>query len=144
MYTRIIASTWQFNLYTNKSLDGSGNTIATATWGDSTHQSGISGLSFKTPTPQEIAIYYAGRGDWIHAILYPYMIYAGEAVYGLGFLFVAGVLYLRHKKWEVILVCLFLFGGSTGLGFLIPDAAYRLLYIVVAFALTWLLVKVFK
>jgi hypothetical protein len=72
------------------------------------------------------------------------MIYAGDAVYGLGFLFVGGVLYLRHKKWEVILVCLFLFGGAGGLGFLIPDIAYRLLYIVTALALTWLLIKVFK
>ena len=144
MYTRLVAASWQFNLYTKTALDPSNNVVATAYWGDSTHQSGISGLSFQTPTAQETAIFYAGHGDWIHAILYPYMIYAGDAVYGLGFLFVGGVLYLRHKKWEVILVCLFLFGGAGGLGFLIPDIAYRLLYIVTALALTWLLIKVFK
>jgi hypothetical protein len=126
------------------SLDGSGDTLASCHWGDSAHTSGISGLSFRTPTAQEIAIYYAGQGDWVRAVLYPYMIYAGESVYGLGFLFVGGVLYLRHKKWEVILVCLFLFGGTGGIGLFIPDAAYRLLYVVTAFALTWLLVRVFK
>ena len=144
MYTRLVAASWQFNLYTKTELDTSNNTVASCYWGDSEHKSGISGLSFQIPTPQELALYYAGQGDWLHAVLYPYMIYAGDAIYGLGFLFVGGVLYLRHKKWEVILVCLFLFGGSTGLGLLIPDVAYRLLYVVVALALTWLLTRVFK
>ena len=144
MYTNLIGSSWQFNLYTKMELDVLNNTVASCYWGDTTHNSGISGLSFQTPTPQQIAIFYAGRGDWIHAILYPYMIYAGDGVYGLGFLFVGGVLYLRHKKWEVILVCLFLFGGVGGVGLLIPDAAYRLLYVIVALALTWLLTRVFK
>ena len=144
MYTNLIGSSWQFNLYTKMEYDVLNNTVASCYWGDTTHNSGISGLSFQTPTPQQIAIFYAGRGDWVHAVLHPYMIYAGDAVYGLGFLFVAGVLYLRHKKWEVILVCLFLFGGSGGIGLLIPDAAYRLLYVVTALALTWLLTRVFK
>ena len=144
MYTRLVGSTWQFNLYTKTELDASNNVIASCYWADSNHKSGISGLSFQTPTPQELALYYAGQGNWLLAILTPYMIYAGDAIYGLGFLFVGGVLYLRHKKWEVILVCLFLFGGTGGVGLLIPDVAYRLLYVVVALALTWLLTRVFK
>jgi hypothetical protein len=144
MYTNLIGSSWQFNLYTKMELDVLNNTVASCYWGDTTHNSGISGLSFQTPTPQMLALYYAAHGDWVHAVLYPYMIYASDAVYGLGFLFVGGVLYLRHKKWEVILVCLFLFGGSGGLGLLIPDVAYRLLYVVTALALTWLLTRVFK
>jgi hypothetical protein len=140
----LIASTWAFNVYTKTSLDNSSNIIATAYWGSSTIKSSVMGLHFVEPLPQEIALWKASTGDLIGGMLYPYMLIAGDFVYGMGIFFVAGVLYLRHKKWEVILVCMLLFGGTGGIGLLIPDAAYRLLYIVVAFVITIILYRVFR
>jgi len=140
----LIASNWGFNVYTKVSVDNSSNILASAYWGSSTVKSSVMGLHFVEPLPQEIALWKASTGDIIGGMLYPYMMIAGDLFYGMGMLFVAGVLYLRHKKWEVILVCLLLFGGPAGIGFLIPDAAYRLLYIVVAFVITIILYRVFR
>jgi hypothetical protein len=140
----LIASTWAFNVYTKTSLDNSSNIIASAYWGSSTIKSSVMGLHFVEPLPQEIALWKASTGDLIGGMLYPYMLIAGDLVYGMGIFFVAGVLYLRHKKWEVILVCMLLFGGTGGIGLLIPDAAYRLIYIVVAFVITIILYRVFR
>jgi hypothetical protein len=144
LYKGLIASNWGFNLYTKRSVDDLGNIVGSAYWGSEAYKSGVMGLNFVEPLPQEIALWNIGQGNWFAAIMYPFMIYAGDMVYGLGLLFVSGTLYLRHKKWEVILVCLLLFGGPAGIGFLIPNIAYRLVYLVAAFVITIVLFRVFK
>jgi len=144
MYKGLIAGNWAFDVYTKTEVDPSGNTLATAYWGSQPFKSSVMGLHFIEPLPQEVALWKMANGDWLGGMFYPYMLIVGDAFYGLGLLFVGGVLYLRHKKWEVILIALLLFGGPAGLGFLIPDIAYRLVYLVVAFVIAVVLYRVFR
>ena len=139
----LISSAWNFTLYTEKKLSGS-NIIATISFGDSTHKSGVSGIDFVEPSAQEVALYYAQKGDFITAMLYPYMLLVGDLIYGIGLIFVGGVLYLRHKKWETFFVFMLLFGGASTFGFLIPNVTYRIIYFLFWFILAISLYRVFK
>jgi hypothetical protein len=143
MYKGLNGATWNFTMYT-KVAYAALDTVASAYWGSTAYASGIAGPTFIQPLPQEVDVFRLQSGDWIGAVLAPYMIFAGDLVYGFGLLFIAGALYLRHKKFEVILVALLLFAGSAGVGFLIPNVAYRLLYIVVAFVIAYVLYRVFR
>jgi hypothetical protein len=136
-------STWNFTVYTKRSLDAN-VTSAQFMFGDQSHNSRIGNVAFIDPLAQEIALWKLQSGDIVGGVLYPFMLYTGNLIYGLGIMFVSGVLYLRHKKWEVILVCFLLYSGGSGIGYLIPDVAYRLVYIVIWFVLTIVLYRVFR
>ena len=136
-------ATWNFTVYTKRTYSG-GVTTAQFLFGDQTHNSRIDNICFVEPLPQELALFKLGSEDIIGALLLPYLLFAGNLFYGIGIFFVGGVLYLRHKKWETILVFLLLFAGSSGVGFLIPNAALRLVYIVAWFVLAIVLYRVFK
>lgn len=140
-YKKIETSSWVFTVYTKRSVMG--NTEGGLVYGSNSFNSGISGVSFTSATPQEIALARGTAGDWVAMTLYPFLYVLDTLFYGLAMLFLGGVYYLRYKRWEPVLILIVLFGGGGALGFLIPNAAFRLLYITILFVVAVILYRVF-
>lgn len=139
----IVAGNWTFNMYTTVSVGG-GSTVAAASWGDQTRISGIGGVVFTDPLPQEVALYKGLTGDWVGMILYPFLYIIGDIFYGILLLFVGGNLYLRHRRFEIIIIMLVLWGSTSGIGLLIPVEAFRVIYIIALLGIAALLYKTFR
>jgi hypothetical protein len=137
---KLYASPWNFTVYT--SLVGATGTFV---FGDSaTANSRIEGVSFRVPLPQEIALFYGTSGDFIGMVLLPYTYLIGNLIYSLAFLLVGGSFYLKHKRWEVLLVLVVLFGSFQGSMLLLPDVVYRIILIIVILIITVVLYKLFR
>lgn len=136
---KIEASTWIFNVYTSRT-GGSTYSNFDMYFGDENYNSTLTGISFTDALPQEIALAYGQSGDFFGMILYPFLIVAGNTVYGLGFLFGAGVYYFRYKKFEPVLIIILILGEM--LGFMIPAIAWRLFYFLLLFAFAVVLFRV--
>jgi hypothetical protein len=143
MEKAIRASIWTFTVYTSRVYNTS-NTQAEFFFGSADYSSAISGIDFWHPTPQEIALALGLGGDWISMFLYPFMYLIGNIFYGAGLLFLAVLYYLRFKRWEPVLIVILLFGGGGIFGYLIPNVAYRLLYVVVLFVIATQIYRVFN
>lgn len=139
----IVAGNWTFNMYTSVTTDGA-DTVASAYWGDQTRLSGIGGVVFTDPLPQEIALYKGLTGDWIGMFLYPFVYIIGDIFYGIILLFVGGNLYLRHRRFEIILIMLVLWGSTSGIGLLIPFEGFRIIYIIALIGIAALIYKVYR
>lgn len=139
MTKQILSATWNFTLYTSLA-DSTGS----FRFGSGTYESKIEGVGFKVPVEQEVALFYAGQGDFVGAVLHPFIFWIGNLFYGLALLFAAGTVYLRYKKFEPVLILVILFGGGGSLGFLIPDVAYRLYYFLLLFVIAVVFWRVFK
>lgn len=132
----IYASTWNFSAYTTREYNETSNqTTASFLFGSLNMSSCISGIDFWNPTPQEIALALGLQGDFVTMFLYPFMYLIGDLFYGVGILFLAVLYYLRFKRWEPVLIMILLFGGGGLFGYLIPNIAYRLVYIVILFVM---------
>jgi hypothetical protein len=136
---KISSGTWEFQLYVKRYYDGT-DTYAYAYWGNTNCLSLITGMEFTSALPQEVALARGAGGDFFGMIMYPYMIVAGDLIYGLAFLFGAGVYYFRYKKFEPVLVIVLLLGEI--LGFMIPDIAWRLFYFLLLFVFAVVLFRV--
>jgi hypothetical protein len=139
----LVGGTWTFDLYTKVS-SASNTTTATAYWGDQTYKSGIGSVYFIDPLPQEVALNSAMNGDFVSAILYPFTYIIGDIFYALIFIAVLGNLHLRYKRIEIIVIFFLLWGGSSGIGLLIPVIAYRIIYIILLLGIAAVLYRVFR
>lgn len=146
MEKQINSGTWGFFMYTKyeSSTGGGGSITASAYWGGQNSRSGISGVEFTDPLPQEVALYTGMSGNFIGMIGYPYTYLFGSIFYGIVLLGVMGNLYLRHKKIEVILIWFVLWGSTSGFGLLIPSAAFRVIYVILLLAIAVILYKLFR
>ncbi len=138
----IVAGTWSFNLYTK--VSNTTDTTAYAYWGDQAKLSGIGGVSFTHPLPQEKAISNGMQGNFIGMILFPFTYVVGDIFYAFVLLFVGGNLYLRHKRFEIIVIMLVLWGSTSGIGLLIPGEAFRVLYIILLLAIAVILYRLLR
>jgi hypothetical protein len=140
MTNRLYASPWNFTTYTSLSA-----LTATFRFGDTTTaNSRIEGISFRVPLPQEIAMFYGTSGDFISMVLLPYTYLIGNLIYSLVFLLVGGSFYLKHKRFEVILVLIVLFGSFQGSMLLLPDVVYRIILVIVILVITIILYRLFR
>jgi len=141
----IQSSTWNFTAYTTREYNETSNvTTATFVFGSLNMSSNISNIRFWEPTPQEVALALGLHGDWIGMFLYPFLYLIGDLFYGIGLLFLAVLYYLRFKRWEPVLILILVFGGGGLFGYLIPNIAYRLIYIVILFVFATQLYRVFN
>lgn len=141
----IFSSTWNFSVYTTREYNATSNqTTATFVFGSLDRTSAISGIIFWDPTPQEVALALGLRGDWVQMVLYPFLYLIGDLFYGCGLLFLSVTYYLRFKRWEPVLIMILLFGGGGLFGYLIPNIAYRILYVVVLFVIATQLYRLFS
>jgi len=136
---RVESSVWNFTIYTSLN-----NGAASFSFGSRSHVSGIDNIGLKRATSQEIAIYMGSSGDIVGAVLYPYLFWAGNIMYGLILFFFAGSVYLRYRNFGPVLLAMILLGGSGVFGFLIPNVAFRLVYFVIIFTVAIILWRVFK
>lgn len=127
------SQTWTIFLYTNKTTDT--DTATYFKFSSSTTNSRIINIGLNEPLPQEVALSLGLEGDLIGMFLYPFIAVAGPVFYGCGLLFLVVLYYLRFKSWGPVLVMMLCFGGSGLLGFLIPNIAYRFIYLVAVFVL---------
>lgn len=139
----IVGGVWTLNLYT-KVVQSGGETYAYIYWGNQMCLSGLGGVTFVEPLPQEIALNYANSGDFYGMIMFPYLYLLGDLFYGVALLFVGSVLYVRHRRFEVILILFLLFGGTSGFGLLIPNVAYRLIYVILLFILASIMYRLVR
>jgi hypothetical protein len=146
-YRQVSAATWTFSLYTELAYDGV-DTTALAYWGNSSVNSGVLGVVFREAPPQEIGLGLLGSGEWVNSVLYPYAFIIGyDIVWGLIMLFFGVNVYLRYRRMEPAVIMLLLFGGTSaagGFGMLIPNLAYRFVYILVVLFIAAMLYKVFR
>ena len=116
---QIEESTWTFTLQV--AFDGAN---AVYSWGDTSHRSGISGITFTEPLESEIQLWRINIGDYIGFILGAYIDVIGEAFYVLCLIGAAGTLYFRYRNFGVIAFFFAIFGGVGGLvWFLVPPWA---------------------
>ena len=116
---QIEESTWTFTLQV--AFDGAN---AVYSWGDTSHRSGISGITFTEPLESEIQLWRINTGDYAGFILGAYIDVIGEAFYVLCLIGAAGTLYFRYRNFGVIVFFFSIFGGVGGLvWFLVPPWA---------------------
>lgn len=138
----IETSTWNFTLYTNVTYSAT-EAFVTMYWGgEESDASGVYGIVFDTPLPQEVALATGMSGDFFGMIIYPYLYIIGELFYGIVIFYIGGVLYLRHKNLSVLLIMALLWGSTSGIGALIPIEAYRVVYVFALLIITAVLYKV--
>jgi hypothetical protein len=141
---KINAETWTLQLYTESVQNASG-TYAYAYWGDSLADSRLFNVEYTDLLPQEHGLIQMATGDWIYGVIFPYAFLIGYPImWGVCMLFLGNMVYGRYRRFEPVLIMLLLFGGSGGLGMLIPEAGYRLLYLIVIFVTTVVLYRLFR
>ncbi len=141
---KLNAATWSFTLYT-KSVQNASGTYATAVWGSSAAYSRLSGVAYTDLLPQEKGLITMATGEWVYGVFLPYaFLISYPILWGVTMLFLGAMVYGRYRRFEPVLVMGLLYGGSGGLGLLIPEVGYRLLYIIVVFVITVILYRVFR
>jgi len=141
---KINSATWTLTLYTMLVQNGSGS-FASAVWGGSNSYSRLSGVEYTEALAQEKGLNLLASGEWILGLAFPYAAFIGYSIFwGVTMLFLGIMVYGRYRRYEPVIVMLLLYGGSGGLGLLIPEIGYRLIYSVVVFVITVILYRVFR
>lgn len=139
------SATWTFKVYTEKSYSPD-TTIGIFYWGQSSGgNSRIEDVTFVDPNAYENMTYKFQTGDFVGAILFPYLNLIGGAIYGIFLLYICIPIYARYRNLAPILLILIIFGGAGGaVMMLTPDPALRLVWLIALFVLAGILYKVFR
>jgi hypothetical protein len=143
-YTRVLANTWTFQLWTERSISG-GNTYATARWGNSSYVTGTSGLVYKAPDQFDWMTYHMRNGDPFNFVVAPYVFLIGNLFYAVVCFGFCGTLYVRYKNSGVVLVLLILLGGTGGIAnLMLGDAVLGVVWLLATFGFAALFWRVFR
>lgn len=141
---KINSAEWTLTLHTNLTRSEE-DTFAAITWGGQNSVSELTGVEFTEALMQEKGLNLFASGEWVLGVVYPFTAFIGYSVFwGITMLFLGIMVYGRYRRFEPVFVMLLLYGGSGGLGLLIPEIGYRLLYIIVIFVVTILLYRLFR
>lgn len=125
----IEASTWTFTLYCDfgASVDFK--------LGATTSRSGIGGVAFVVPLESEVQLWRYTNGDYVGIVLASYLVPMGDAIYAIILLGVGATMYFRYKHLGVIVVGFVIFGGPSGLAWLlVPSFATAVVITIVTLA----------
>jgi hypothetical protein len=138
--TEVEASTWTFNVYTN--LTG---TEVNVSFGSSSAESSVQGISMATPEFWDMAFYYLGAGNYIMFFLYPYVRLIGMGPFASIILFGIGLTaYLRFKNFYFLLLVLVMLSLGGVLNLIMGDALWGAVALVATFGLAALYWRVFR
>jgi hypothetical protein len=140
MANYIYSSDWVFTLYVNRT-----GTSVSFSFGEASHRSGVSGLTFDLPLDSQIQLWRLTRGDVIGFVIGGYYDVIGEGVYLLILFAICGSLYRRYGHFGPIAVFFILFAGPGGILLLvIPEVAIipaAILFIIGCTAILWRIIR---
>jgi len=137
----VLASTWVFNAYLNKT--STAGTTVSFTFGSGTLPGIVSGVLLNPATEFELMLYNLGMGNFFTFLMYPFTYLIGNLVYGLMMLLILVPVYVKYRDIDVILLMMIMFGGAGGFFWaMIPETGLWVGFVVMAFALAALIYRV--
>lgn len=142
--TQIYNYTWTFRTYTRRS-DGSTSTRGWIYYGDLDYQTRIENIQLKQLSPWEKQMNKLNQGDFAQFIVLPWTNLIGNLFYGMALFFVCITTYLRYDDIRIVLLLVWIFGGTGGIAtLLIPAIGLHVAWLFIALALAVTLYLVIK